>query len=545
MKKDVIYIDVDDDITVISSKLKDSQEKIVALVPPKRIGVLQSVVNLRILQRVAKRANKRLVLITNEQSLLPLAAGAGIPVAKNLQSRPELPDIPALKVDDEDDIIDGSELPVGQHAATAEPKKRAGSAAIASVIANDKLAEPPADGEKPSRPKKTQKVPNFNKFRKRLLIFGSLAVLFVAFLVWAIWFAPRATVVISAKTSGQTLNTSVSLRSDVETDAAKGILKAVVVSDKQEASVEFAATGTKEEGESASGTMTVTKSSPGSKKIPVGTGFSNGDCTFVSQKEVIVPGASPEWNGSRFVTVAGTVDVKVKATSIGEACNLSARAYEPTVSGIGARGSSMSGGSRKVLKIVTQGDVQKAAEQLAAQKTDDHQEKLAAKFTEGVRVIKGSFVADRGEATTSPEVGQEAPDGKAKLTSAVTYSMTGVKEAELRQYLEAALESKLSKENSQRVYDAGDKDATFSDFKKVDEGAAVSISAKGQVGPQVSDKDIKKRTKGKRFGDIQADLKSIQGVDDVEVDFWPFWVSTVPEDEEKINIQFDLKKTGV
>ena len=51
MNKDVIYIDVEDDITAIISKVKASKEKIVALVPPKRVGVLQSAVNLHLLSR--------------------------------------------------------------------------------------------------------------------------------------------------------------------------------------------------------------------------------------------------------------------------------------------------------------------------------------------------------------------------------------------------------------------------------------------------------------------------------------------------------------
>ena len=39
MNKDVIYIDVEDDITTIISKIKASKERIIALVPPRRIGV--------------------------------------------------------------------------------------------------------------------------------------------------------------------------------------------------------------------------------------------------------------------------------------------------------------------------------------------------------------------------------------------------------------------------------------------------------------------------------------------------------------------------
>ncbi|NCU39258.1 hypothetical protein EOL96_09650, partial [Candidatus Saccharibacteria bacterium] len=63
-QKDVVYIDVEDDITAIIGKLKSSKHSIVALVPPKRTSVLQSAVNLRLLARSAEQHNKRLVLIT-------------------------------------------------------------------------------------------------------------------------------------------------------------------------------------------------------------------------------------------------------------------------------------------------------------------------------------------------------------------------------------------------------------------------------------------------------------------------------------------------
>lgn len=539
MNKDVIYIDVDDDITAISGKLKASKEKIVALVPPKRVGVLQSAVNLRILQRVAKQADKRLVLITNDQTLIPLAAGASIPVAKNLQSKPEVPNIPALMLDEDDDIIEGSSLPVGDHSASANSKQRAADMAAAAVIADKPLATPPSKNAAVKRPKSVQKVPNFNTFRKKLFIIGALLVLLVAFLVWAIMFAPRATVEITAKTSEESVRTSVTLTDTGTTSADKGIIRAQTVSDRQDNSVEFAATGTREEGEAATGTLTLTRGVGGSVKVPLGSGFSNGDCTFVTSSEATVPGASLEIGGAGIVP--GTTDVKVKATNIGEQCNLSARSYSSTVSGVGARGGAMSGGSKRTLKIVTQADVQKAAEQIASQNTDEKKAALAQKFDKDVKAIEGSFTTAGGEATPAPQVGQEAPNGTAKLTSSITYSLTGVANDELETFLKAALKSKLSKENNQRVYEAGAKDATFSDFAQAEQGASATVESKGQVGPQLQDDEVKKRAMGKRFGDIQSDLKSIQGIDDVEVKFWPFWVNTVPEDESKITVKFRLE----
>src|SRR5690606_16820049 len=120
MNKDIIYIDVEDDITAIIGKVKDAKETIVALVPPKRIGVLQSAVNLHLLARAAKQGEKKLVLISNNSALMALASAAKIPVAKNLQSKPEMAEISALDVDDGEDVIDGAQLPVGELARTVD-----------------------------------------------------------------------------------------------------------------------------------------------------------------------------------------------------------------------------------------------------------------------------------------------------------------------------------------------------------------------------------------------------------------------------------------
>src|SRR3954463_15431332 len=93
--KEVLYVDVDDEITSIIDKLENSSHKVVALVLPKRAASLQSIVNMKLLARSADSAGKSPVLITSEAALLPLAGAAGLHVAKNLQSKPEIPDAPA------------------------------------------------------------------------------------------------------------------------------------------------------------------------------------------------------------------------------------------------------------------------------------------------------------------------------------------------------------------------------------------------------------------------------------------------------------------
>ena len=87
MNKDVIYIDVEDDITTIISKIKASKERIIALVPPRRIGVfteMQSIFDYWLGR--ATSADKRIVLITNDSVLAGLAATAKIPIAKRFRA---------------------------------------------------------------------------------------------------------------------------------------------------------------------------------------------------------------------------------------------------------------------------------------------------------------------------------------------------------------------------------------------------------------------------------------------------------------------------
>ncbi len=545
MNKEVIYIDVDDDITSIISKVKSIEAKIIAIVPPKRIGILQSAVNLRILQKVASNSKKHIVIITSDQTLIPLAAAANIPVAKSLQSKPEIPEVPAIQVDDDGgDIIDGSSLADTKKLPNYNKKGSNESSEIRSTPIED--YKEPASGQNSSRGKsnKQPRVPNFNNFRKKLLIVGGGVVLLIIFLIWAIIFAPRGTVIISAKTSPESISTSVNLSTTSDTDVDKSILKAVNVTDKKETSIEFVASGKREEGDKAHGTMTLNSTTPDSVKIPVGTGFSNGNCTFTTKSEVELPGVSPGWNGSGFSVVPGKVNVKVEATQIGDECNLSSRKYESTIDKVTATGSAMEGGSKRTVTFVTQADVQNASEKIAQNNNNEQKNILVQKLGKNVRAIEDSFIATGSEMNTTPQVNQEAQGGKAKLIASVTYSMYGVNQSDLDKFLISALKNKISKENNRRVYNSGVKTAKIADFKKSGDSITANITSKGQVGPKILDSEIKDRVKGKRFGDIQADLQSIEGVRDVSVELSPFWVNTIPNDTSKITIKFNIDTTG-
>lgn len=537
MNKDVIYIDVEDDITNIVSKIKDSKARIVALVPPKRVGILQSAVNMRLLNRAAENAEKRIVLITSDQALSGLAAAARIPVAKTLQSRPEIAEIPAIDVDDGDDVIDGSDIPVGELADKATPKAR--------NKADDAIDAAIAEDEKPSKPVKPAKsagrgkpkVPNFNVFRKKLVLIGGGIALFIVFMVWAIWFAPHATVVITAKTTTSTVDKSVTLKQDGKVDAANNIIKSLRQEQKKDISVDFTPTGKKKVGEKASGTMHLVRTSVSSLTliIPAGTSFSSGDYTFVSTEPASLSGTSIGPGG----VIQSVATVKVQATQVGSEYNLSSRSYSSNVSGFSAAGTAMSGGSSREVTVVSADDVAKAKVKLDAQKDASLQSAVKALFPSSSIVINESYQEARSNPTPSVAVDHEA-SGTVQLKTTVTASMQGIDRSDMKQFLEDTLKKEIGSKKNQKIYNDGSNEVKFAQYSERNNAVQVRLTANAKIGPEIDEHKVKEQVKGRNYGDVQSSLESIEGVQDVDTKFSPFWVRTVPNNDKHISIEFKL-----
>ena len=548
MNKDVIYIDVDDDVTAIIGKIKKAKEKIVAIVPPKRAGALQSAVNLRLLERMAKTDKKKLVLITSNPALVALAANAQIPVAKNLQSKPELAEIPAIIVDDGDDIIDGSELPVGDHAKTVKVKD--GTKPVPTDVRSEAIdstdleidgvavaATATAAKAATKKPKNRPKIPNFDTFRKKLFFAIAGGVGLIVLLIWMFVFAPSATVIITASTTPQPINAAVKLGGSTATDFKTGVLSSVTQSEQQSVTVEFEATGTKDVGEKATGTLRVSKLTQTPYGVPAGTKFTSSNGTvFATNAAVTVPASTPCFPAY----CAQSVNVDVTAANSGTSSNgISGNATGPD--GLtGAFQGATVGGSTKIAKVVSEADYDRAYGQLIGQSTDDKKAALIKKFNKDSIVIESSFTVDRGDVTSTPVVEAEAADGKATLTVPTTYSVQAVAKTELDSYLKASLNSKLDSD-TQKLYVSGVDKATIGNFQKAEDGTlTATVNATGSIGPKINDDDIKNEVKGKKYGEVQQSLEAKDGIKEVDVQFSFFWVRTVPGNTDKITIEFKV-----
>ena len=539
MNKDVIHIDTEDDITSIIGKIKSSKERIIALVPPRRIGVLQSAVNIRLLARAAKSADKRVVIITSDNVLAGLAATADIPVAKTLQSKPEIAEIPALKVDD-NDVIDGGQLPVGDMADSThkKPKDNKGASEANTPDAANKNKSP---GNSVKSNKKKPKIPDFNVFRKKFALIGGGVLLLIIFLVWATWFAPHATVIITAKTKGVKVSETVKLTTDDTVSAKNDSIKVQKRELQKEISVEFAATGKKNVGEKATGSVRFSNSSKNSVTIAAGTILKNNDLSYVLSSSVIVPAATLSWDCSDR-TCSGTATASVRAAEGGSQYNAASGSMSISVDGIKASlMSPTSGGTDKTATVVTASDVASAKSKLNEQKDNSLKNQLATSFGSSAKVITDSYSENRSDPVPSVAVDNEA-SGSVLLKSTITASMLAADKSDIKSFIDAKIrEDDIGDKKSQKIYDSGVDKAEFSQF--TDRGGIQSlvVTANGKIGPEINESKVKEQAKGRTYGDVQSSIESIEGVEDVDVKFSPFWVRSVPNDIKKINIEFKLK----
>lgn len=536
MKKDVIYIDVEDDITAIVGKMKASKEKIIALVPPNRVGVLQSAVNMRLLKRTAEQASKHVVIISNNQSLAALAAAARIPVAKNLQSRPEIAEVPLLKVDD-DDVIDGQNLPVGELAGISKSDKNKEATAMAAVLAKESATDKAKDvRDKPTeRAGKKPKVPNFNSFRKKLLLIGGGSLLLISFLVWAIWFAPRATVIITAKTTSVTVDSNVKLTTSGTTSVESGTVRALKQEQTAELSVEFTATGKKKVGDKAKGRVAFSTDSISmlDKTIPAGTTLTVEGMKFTTDSSVTFTRSNNN-----------DATVGITAVDVGEEYNGVSGRASGAPSGVSATvRSETSGGSSREITVVSSDDVKRATDLLNEKKDDSLKSKLESAFGGSVIVIGDSYSEKRSSPAPSVAVDSEA-SGQVALKTTLTATMLAIEKTDLETFLKGSIQKEIEGKQSQKIYSDGADQVKFAQFVAGDADSTVRITANGSVGPEIDEEKVKDLAKGKSYGEIQSALESIGGVEDVDTKFWPFWVRTVPNDVKRITIEFKLNNAS-
>lgn len=609
MNKDVIYIEPEDDITDILAKVKNAKNKIVALVPPKKAGVLRSAVNIKLIAKTATRSGKTVVLISTDESLMKLAMAANIPVAKTLQSKPQIPkEFPKTDIGDEpSDVIEAKKPEKKFDKPEKDTKEFKAEKADDEVRPPFKTAKEETRKDTPVKAKEDNdtlelssddleerksvrgakkalptKVPNFKKYLKWIFAGGVLLVLLIAFLIWTLVIAPKATINVKIKTSESNFAEKVTFVTGEETaKPEEGIFYVEQKTVDKKVETEFEATGELDKGQKATGTIQViipkgTSTTQANIKsgAAIGSGyvFTFGEIAFKAVEggsivydlddleEVVCTG-----NSNCKTMVDKTISVKVEAAENGDKYNIAASSdwkfTSQTWYSSSAKisGSEMTGGSSEIVKTVSKDDIEKAKTSITMPSDDEIRDELASQFDSDYLIIKSSLTATEAKYTSDPDLeGEVKDDKKPKLTLERSYSVYAVKRADVNAFIEKKASENIG-DDTQTIYSTGvsgfekklasnsdtsanaEKDTAFFDSYKNSDGE-ITAKLKSVVlkVPEVSEDIILETALGSKKSDVYRNLMSINGVSSVEINVKPF--STIPKDKERVTINIELVK---
>ena len=599
MNKDVIYIEPEDDITDILTNIKGAKNKIIALVPPKKAGVLRSAVNFKLIAKAANQAKKTVVLISSDESLVKLAAKVKMPVAKTLQSKPKLPeDLDAEEFGDEkddvaaeDDVIEGddeAEEDVVEEAKDDEAKKADDkekktpkkAAAVASkkkaldMEIDDADYDDESDKKTSGKKKDSKNVPNFNKVRKPLIIGVIAFLLLFGFGFWAFAIAPEAKIVVKIHTSPLNISENVKFVTDEsKADPEKGIFYISQQSIKKTIESDFTATGEVDKGKKATGSIIVKATSPvyvdldmtKTIEIPAGTSFNYNSQSYISSTAAKIEISGDNFkNGIKNCELAkigndpllkcnlsadATATINVVAAENGDKYNIAEATSgwsTGTSSIIVASSSAMTGGSSKKVKVVSQKDVETAEAGLENEGESEAREELTRNFSNSYLLIDNSFTTTSGKLTSSPAINEEVKDGmKPKVIKEVKYSIYAVERDALNKFIKAKANVG---DDTQTLYSTGISDAEdendkgrIESFKNDKDGITGILKTVAKTGPAVTEQMLADKALGKKIGEVQSLVKSIKGVSEVKVHTSYFWVTSVPSDPNKVSYDISVE----
>jgi hypothetical protein len=113
--------------------------------------------------------------------------------------------------------------------------------------------------------------------------------------------------------------------------------------------------------------------------------------------------------------------------------------------------------------------------------------------------------------------------------------MLGAKESDLEKIVSSNVKSKIDSKK-QTILDYGLNEATFLMQEQKADGAVLNMQTVVVAGPDLDTEEIKKQVAGKKSGDAQGIIKQYPGVTEVNVEYSPFWVGSIPKKTSKITI---------
>lgn len=384
---------------------------------------------------------------------------------------------------------------------------------------------------------------SMKKIGKRLLLISILLIVLAGLAVSYVYL-PRADVSLAVESRIVEKNLDVLVdRNQIEVDVTKMGIPGGMVELQKDSSKKYTATGKKDVGTKASGTITISNASSTAQQVlaPATRVVATDGKVFTLTKGVIVPGASLkncQLLNDKFScdTVPGTIEASVTALENGDQYNIAPTKF--TVGKLsGESKAAFTGGVTQEITYITDDDLSKAELELRKEIVDQSQSEFAAKITDSGLKFLDKCSGDEIISQSADKKSGEESDSFTYTMRVKLYSI-GFSEGDLRKISQESIKDDLAADEA--VLDQNDIDIAYA-LKESDISNGffkITAKASSEVGKKIDLAQVKNQLKNKNMGSAVTYLRELPGVTDAKVEMWPQFLTKLPLQEKNISVEF-------
>jgi hypothetical protein len=547
-----IYINLEDDVSKVVTRLKREKATEVTLVCPKRSLIFSDSINLKLLKKQADILKKNISILTMDEKgqlyakqagftlkSLPKAGGSTKGMSDVRAARPAQAKEPVKKEAYKENALTQTAKSVAK--LIGIPKDFLQSSEPEEVVEEQSFQQPHTpkvlvkDVAFPKEIEETTKLNKKKAHNKRVtVIFAATSVLLILAVVFAV--LPKATVAIYPKTEAVIRDIEVSMSTNASSpDSSRLVMPAKRVEESMEVQNRFQSQGKKEVGNKASGTIRIYNFTRSPLNLKAGTTTLNvGTKTYVLASDVnsLKPTTYKNATTKEIDESSLGAPVEIIASQGGESYNLPAGArIEITNQVFGSNPqflyakseTAITGGTSRFLSVVSQQDITSSQQTLTDLLLNTVKDKLAQ---QGLSIQDKAYAGEVLGFTTDTPAGTESPNFDAALKAKITG--LAFSEDSLEKLIRDRIAQTISTDKV--ILENGDNKLVYK-LKNMDinNGLAVFlIHYEGRARIKYGLEDIRSQLTGKSQEEVDAIIKSKVEVDKIEITLAPSWQNSLP-----------------
>lgn len=381
-----------------------------------------------------------------------------------------------------------------------------------------------------------KKIPKFSlpSQGRKIIFIPPFVVLLIALIVIFYIFLIKATVVITVSPKIIEKSQAVIFSTNGESEFGKNIIAAQSVEVSEDGSISGTATGKKEVGDKAKGTVTVYNSTTKEQVITKGTSITSANnLQFMLDDSVKIASSGGASDGAK------TAKASVTAKDIGKEFNLPSGTKftldDFSASEIEAKNdSAFSGGNKKEVTVVSKDDLNKLTEALLEKLEEKAKEDIAQKISADMGLLPAFVTKSLSKKSFDKKEGQEA--ASVTLEGTGVYQGISYKKSDINSYFK----SLLKEDNPDLEFLEDRFKYDVQDLKEEEEKISATLTIKALLLPKIDDKKLAKELAGKSFEETQSLVLKIPQVSDVLINLsppLPFFPKMLPKVSGNISLK--------